>query len=71
LFKNNKSIINYGVDRMHESLSLSEMAQEKQTCIRDKQIFPSFWTIIQSGTFVISGGCCVAKSVQSASLCWC
>ncbi len=40
LFKNNKSIIHYGVDRMHESLFLSEMTQEKQTCIRDKQIFP-------------------------------
>lgn len=56
-----KSVINMMWIEGMSYFSLSDKTQEKQKCIWCQQIFPSFWTIIQSGTFVIFGGCCLRK----------
>ena len=66
-----KSVINMMLIECMSILSLSDMAQEKQTCIWCHQIFPSFWTIIQSGTFEHLGGCCFANVFCQPPLCWC
>ena len=66
-----KSVINIMLIECMSILSLSDMAQEKQTCIWCHQIFPSFWKIIQSGTFEHLGGCCFANVFCQPPLCWC
>jgi hypothetical protein len=42
--------------------------KEKQNMKEMSTNFPKFWKIIQSGTFVISGGCCL-WNVFSEPLC--